>query len=96
MSDDHLNDIDVEVVSAFHPRHCALYNNTQDQLSIGTSSITLARSATSVRPASYVASQPPSRYEAEKTLVGGIDFYFRLEGSGLLNQENSSLSSLEV
>jgi len=85
MADDYLNE--VEVVSGFNPRQFALYNNVQDQLSIATATVSVAQSVTSVRPASYGASQPASRYEAEKTLVGGIDFYFRLEGSGLLNQE---------
>jgi len=54
MSDDYLND--VEVVSGFNPRHFALYNNVQDQLSLATATVSVAQSATSVRPASYGAS----------------------------------------
>jgi len=76
MSDDYLND--VEIVSGFNPRQFGLYDNTQDELPIGTCTVSVAQSATSVIPASYGA----SRYEAEKTLVGGIDFYFRLQDLG--------------
>jgi len=65
----------------------AIYNNTQDQISIAIATVSVAQCAASVRPACYGASQPASPYEAKKTLVRGIDFYFRLEGSGLLNQE---------
>jgi hypothetical protein len=83
MSDDYLND--VEFVSGFTAGQFVLYNKTQDQLLVATSTVTVAQSANSVRPASYGASQSASRYESEKTLLGGIDFYFRLEGSGLLN-----------
>ena len=85
VSDDYWND--VKIVSGFQPRQFALYNNTRDQMSIATATVTVAQSAAFVRPGSYGSPQPASPYEAEKTLVGGIDFYFRPEGSGLLNQE---------
>jgi len=74
MSDEYLNYM--ESLSAFQSRQFALYNNTQVQLSIATATVTVPQSATSVRPASYGASQRTSRYEPEKILVGGFDFYF--------------------